>query len=41
MEAHAAAESQCVKVSGDSVSFSSTCFKQAVPRGTNAQLWNE
>lgn len=41
MESHAAAESQCVRVSGDSVSFDKNCFKQAVPKGSNKQLWTE
>lgn len=36
---HEGAERNCVKVSGDTVSFSKECFKKAVPKGTFKGVW--
>ncbi|MEM0142913.1 MAG: hypothetical protein QXL94_03030 [Candidatus Parvarchaeum sp.] len=40
MKAHAAAERQCVTVVGDKVSYDKKCFRDAIPKGTNASLWH-
>jgi len=41
MSAYAGAERQCVKVSGDTITYNKTCFKKAVPKGTGKNLWTE